>query len=293
MAFSNEPSSDVDSLHSFYDQLLRDNWKEALGILRSISETFWVNILSQQFELYHPCQPESPVFYQPALHYIVAKRYNSFLSSILETLNMRLPAQVPLLIETRDDLGNTPLMIAVREGTSTMAKILLKYKADIKTRNNNNEMPLFLAIALGESKIVEEMTREEYNEIWFEKDSNARTPLHHALVSAIQGPKNYLQQEYEKHKRAYGHQKHSSVCIIHEMEQVLSSAKVRRTKAMEVLYPVFSHCINLYCRQPNYPDDFMDNIWVNFIEIAVENSDIQILNFLLEMSNNDTDSSSE
>ncbi|KAJ6117890.1 hypothetical protein N7523_005767 [Penicillium sp. IBT 18751x] len=285
MAFSNAPSS-CDARPHFYSELLDGKWKNALSILRSFSETIWVEILSQVLEIYRPWQLESPVFHQLAFHYIVAQKYNDLLSSILETLKQREPEKVPLLLETRDALGDTPLMIAVREGRSKTAKILLDHGAKINARNNMSEMPLFLAIAHGEVEIVEEMTREEIDKGWFEKDSYARTPMHHALISAIQGPQNYLRQEYEKQRRAYGDQKNGSLWIIGQMEQDLSSAKVRRRRAMAVLKCVFSYCLNLYCLRPNCPDKYMDDMWVTFIEIAMENFDIEILEFLLMRTEN-------
>jgi ankyrin repeat protein len=165
-------------------------------------------------------------------------------------------------------------MLAVRAGTSRVAKILLDNGAKMMIRNHKNETPLFLAIGRGELKTVEEMTRKEYDKSWFEKDSDARTPLHYALLSAIQGPQNYLLEEYKKQKQAYCDLNNGSMWIIGQMQQNLSSAKVRRERALAVLHHVFSHCLNLFFL---YPDEVMDNMWVNFIGIALENFDFKVL----------------
>lgn len=51
----------------------------------------------------------------------------------------------PLLINSKDKEGSTPLHIAALKGSLLTAKLLIKKGADVNARDNDNRTPLFYA----------------------------------------------------------------------------------------------------------------------------------------------------
>ena len=60
-----------------------------------------------------------------------------------------------LAINSQNDFGDTPLLLAIKHQLLEVTKTLLDLKADVNSKNNNKETPLHLAIQYSTPKLVE------------------------------------------------------------------------------------------------------------------------------------------
>lgn len=71
------------------------------------------------------------------------------------SLNVLLAEDAP--VDTVDEAGNTPLMIAAMIGNPRMTRIILAHDPEINTRNHNGETALMIAARHGVTQIVEQI----------------------------------------------------------------------------------------------------------------------------------------
>lgn len=71
------------------------------------------------------------------------------------SLNVLLAEDAP--VDTVDEAGNTPLMIAARIGNPRMTRIILAHNPEIDLRNDNGETALMIAARHGVVQIVEQI----------------------------------------------------------------------------------------------------------------------------------------
>ena len=81
--------------------------------------------------------------------------------------------------------GDTPLLIAVREGDANVIKRLLEAEADRKKTDYDGNTILHLAARVNASKVWEVIMPECPSELVSTKNSDGKTPIH---LAAMQGP---------------------------------------------------------------------------------------------------------
>lgn len=91
---------------------------------------------------------------ETALHYVVARRDNTWLAFLLSK------GANP---DLADNQGNTPLMDAVQARFEDGVRTLLSYKAQIDKTNGSGETPLIRAVQLGDVSIVRLLVAEGAN----------------------------------------------------------------------------------------------------------------------------------
>jgi ankyrin repeat protein len=69
-----------------------------------------------------------------------------------------------LSIDHKDDQGNTLLHIAAQNGSKRMAKLCLRYGADIDTINNNGQTALHFAFGYGYDALGEYLVQKGAND---------------------------------------------------------------------------------------------------------------------------------
>lgn len=92
------------------------------------------------------------------------------------------------LINSRTELGSTPLHIAATRSNPEIAKLLLAKGADINAKDNNGAVPLHIAAYTGKKELVELFLGKGADV--YAKDFHNETPrdkAHHSLSHDIKG----------------------------------------------------------------------------------------------------------
>jgi len=84
----------------------------------------------------------------------------------------------PKLVQSRNELGSTPLHVAATNSSPEAAKLLIAKGADVNARDNNGSTPLHLAAFTGKKEVIELLLNS--GAIADAKDNKNATPLDYA-----------------------------------------------------------------------------------------------------------------
>lgn len=95
-------------------------------------------------------------------------------------------------IDTVDQEGNTPLMVAAQIGNPRIVDIILSHKADVNKQNNMGETALMIAAKTGQLEIVEKLVSHNANILTRNINGNTAVTLaskfgHNKIVSFLKG----------------------------------------------------------------------------------------------------------
>ena len=88
---------------------------------------------------------------------------------------------VKLMFAARDHTGNTPIHCAVKAGVFEIVEVLLSLGADPNVKNTDGIHPTHVAAARGYADIAKVLLKYK-NEVKDARDGARRTPLHHAAI---------------------------------------------------------------------------------------------------------------
>ena len=86
-------------------------------------------------------------------------------------------------INSKDNNGNTPLVLAIKLNKTNLATILIKSGAEVKLKNNIRSSPLHIAASMGMVEICELLIENGVKVD--ELNMKRKTPLHYAIVSSF------------------------------------------------------------------------------------------------------------
>lgn len=87
-----------------------------------------------------------------------------------------------VVINAKDNEGETPLHVAVRGGYESFANNLIEKKANLNAQNNRGMTPLYVAIEMGDARMIEFLLQKKTDLNILDVDGN--TPIHHFVMKA-------------------------------------------------------------------------------------------------------------
>ena len=184
----------------------RREWQKALKNLESVALNKWPHYSSaNKFKGLKWCQLRRIMLQGFQLERVVYKgasvpRENHFIAlcmlgnSNIATL-MAKTGSIPGDVDAKDEVGNTPLILASLFGLKEVVAALIEAGADINVQGNEGATPLFMASQEGHVEVVRELLAAgaDHTLAWIIDDQRKETPLeaarrngHRSIVQLLQ-----------------------------------------------------------------------------------------------------------